>query len=379
MVASRRRAPLRAVAAAVLAVTLLGACRAGPADDAAPPPVVDLAAGSDVESVLLAETMAALLAEVGLEGRVEGFDDLAGARDALEFGVVDAMPGYTGAAWLEVLGRPDPPSDPRASFGQVRQRDLANDIEWLTPTFADEAGLDRSPADATFAIVVRAAPLVTVRPVAVDGEAGAASGTVPGGTAGATIPEGASVAPVEVDGTGQPLPPPGASASSPVVVPVVVDRVSQLASLLADAPDAALCLDGDFVRRQDGAAALFDAYAIDPGRPVVATPPAAAVEGVVAGTCVAGLATTTDGAAWAANLRPLVDDRGVFPAFVVAVQARAALRAERPEVVAAWAPLQTSLTTALLGRHNARVVAGEPVEVVAGDLAATLLARHAAG
>jgi glycine betaine/choline ABC-type transport system substrate-binding protein len=97
---------------------------------------------------------------------------------------------------------------------------------------------------------------------------------------------------------------------------------------------------------------------------------------VVAGDCIAGLTTATDGAAWAAGLRPLVDDLEVFPAFVVLPQARRDAMLERPAISGAISPMAGHLTTALLGGYNARVVAGEPVGEVAVS-AAVELARRA--
>ena len=81
---------------------------------------------------------------------------------------------------------------------------------------------------------------------------------------------------------------------------------------------------------------------------------------VASGDCIAGLATATDGAAWRAGLRPLVDDLQVFPAFVPLPQVRQDVLDERPQVRRALSPMATQLTTALLGTWNARMVSGEP-------------------
>jgi glycine betaine/choline ABC-type transport system substrate-binding protein len=94
---------------------------------------------------------------------------------------------------------------------------------------------------------------------------------------------------------------------------------------------------------------------------------------------VAGLTSATDGAAWAAGQRPLVDDLGVFPAFVVAPVLDAETAIRRPEVATALQPLTAGLTTALLGGWNARVVAGESPASVAADAVAVLRGDDASG
>ncbi len=317
----RRRPLLRAAIALLLAATAASCDPATPGSELGVP--VNVGAGPDAETQLVAHTLAALLIAEGLDGQVEVFDQLVEARRALEIGALEALPGYSGAAWLEVLDRPSPPSDAQVSVAQVRQFDLRNGIEWLAPDFSG-TGVDATPANATFALVVSTPPFV-FDPAA-----------------------------------------PDVSAPS---------TISQLASHLAEFPDAGLCIDESFARRNDGALALFDAYDINPEREIVAAAPAAAIAGVSQGACVAGLTTATDGLAWGANLRPLLDDRGVFPAFVVAVQVPSSVREERPEIIDAISPFRIHMTTALLGGHNARVIAGEPFARVGGDLAAELRRR----
>lgn len=278
-------------------------------------PAVTVGTGPDAESRLLAAVMAELLRAADIPAEVARKADSADARQALELGAVDIRPGYTGEAWLEVLGRPSPPGDPRTSFELVRDFDQRNGIVWLRPTIAREGGLDRPPANATFAFVVQG--------------------------------------------------PPSTQAD--------LRTVSQLATRLAELPEAPVCVDREFARRADGLQALFEAYRIRIDRPVLPATPEEAVELVAAGECIAGLTTATDGYAWSAGLQPLIDDLQVFPAFVVSSQVRDELRLARPEVISALGPLGHNLTTEMLGRWNARVRQGEPVETVAVDAAATIL------
>lgn len=308
----------------VLALTIAGlalaagayAVASGAQDDAPPSDeAIRVAAAPDREASLLAHVLVELLRADGIDAEVVGFADARDGQQAIELGAVDVRPGYTGEAWLESLGRAEPPGDPRASLGPVRARDERRGVVWLRPRYGE--GLDEPPANATFAFVVAGPP-------AVDAD---------------------------------------------------LRTVSQLAGRLGEQPDAQVCVDLEFGRRQDGLRAVLEAYRVRADRPFVAASPEEAVLGVVAGDCIAGLTTATDGAAWARGLRPLVDDLGVFPAFVPLPQIRAELLEERPEIRHALLPFARELTTALLGSWNARVESGTAVEHVALEAAHQLRAR----
>lgn len=279
-------------------------------DDPVP---VRVAAGPDAEATLLAHVMVALLELGGLPADVVVFTDARDSRQALELGDVDVRPGYTGEAWLEVLGRADPPGDPQASYAAVREHDEAQGIWWLRPRFAE--GIDQPPANATFTFVVQG--------------------------------------------------PPGVNAD--------LRTMSQLAARLSEQPDVPVCVDREFGTRPDGLRAVLEAYSVRSDRTFLGADPEQAVLGVAAGDCIAGLTTATDGRAWLAGQRPLVDDLRVFPAFVPLPQIRLEALEERPAIRVALGPMAAQLTTALLGEWNARVQAGEPMEEVAQDAAIELL------
>lgn len=132
------------------------------------------------------------------------------------------------------------------------------------------------------------------------------------------------------------------------------------------AESAALCADAAYLSAPAGYAYLADTYAIatDSVSTVVATEPKA-IDFVVQGECLAGLATATSGAARARGLLPLVDDQGVFPAFVAAPVVVQGGRAEAVAVVAALTALSESLDTAGLANLNALVSEGGAIEEVA--------------
>jgi osmoprotectant transport system substrate-binding protein len=278
-------------------------------------PAVRVAGGPDAEAALLANVLVAMLTGNGIDAEVVPFSSARDARQAIELGEVDLRPAYTGETWLETLGQADPPGDPRESFAAVRRHDEAEGLLWLRPRFGD--GIDEAPANATFAFVVAGPP-------AVDAD---------------------------------------------------LRTMSQLAARLSEQPDARVCVDREFGSRPDGLRAVLAAYSVRSGREYLAADPQEAVAGVLAGDCVTGLTTATDGAAWAAGLVPLEDDLRVFPAFVPLPQLRQDAVTSRPEIRTAVAPMAAQLTTALLGGWNARVLRGEPLEEVAAEAAEVLYER----
>ncbi|MBW3619892.1 MAG: hypothetical protein KY461_06570 [Actinobacteria bacterium] len=307
---------LPALLATALAVA--AACTPGGPGEPAPSPTgptIAVGTGPDAESRLLAAVMAELLVAAGIPAEVVDFADSGDARQAIELGAIDVRAAYTGEAWLEVLERADPPADPRTSFTRVQEFDERNGLVWMRPRFVPDGGISTPPANATFAFVVRGPPSI------------------------------------DAD----------------------VRTMSQLATRLAERPDEELCVDEEFAARSDGLPAVFETYRIRLDYNVLATPPQEAARLVAAGRCIAGLSTATDPQAWLLNLRPLVDDLQVFPAFVVVPQYREEVRREEPGIVPALAPLASNLTTELLGRWNARLAAGEPRALVATEAARELL------
>jgi osmoprotectant transport system substrate-binding protein len=314
LVRMRRLLPLLLV----FSLTACSAVGPGASASARGEPELDpirVASGPDAETTLLAHTMVSLLGFSGLPAEVVAFSAARDARQALELGDVDVRAGYTGETWLETLERDNPPGDPLASFLAVRDHDAEEGIVWMRPRFLE--GLDQPPANATFAFVVQG--------------------------------------------------PPSADAD--------LRTMSQLAARLAEQPEARVCVDREFGARGDGLRAVLEAYSMRSDRPFLAAGPEEAVFGVAAGDCLAGLTTATDGAAWAAGLRPLVDDLRVFPAFVLVPQLRTDVMEAHPAIRVALGPMGAQLTTALLGQWNAQLALGEPVEEVADLAARELLAR----
>jgi osmoprotectant transport system substrate-binding protein len=303
----------------VLLALLLAACSSGVGaadpDGGEVEPPVRVATASDAETRLLAHVMVDLLEREGWEVELVEFAGADDSRQALELGAVDVRLGYTGEAWLETLGRADPPGDPQESVASVHAHDLEDGIVWLRPRFED--GVDGPPANATFAFVV--------------------------------------------------MGPPGADAD--------LRTVSELATRLSEQSDARVCVDPEFGSRPDGLRAVLEAYSVRSDRPFLAASPEEAVLGVAAGDCLAGLTTATDGGAWRAGLQTLVDDLEVFPAFVPLPQVRQEVLEERPDVRQALSPLSAELTTHLLSRGNGAVAGGVGVEEAAAELSSELLRR----
>jgi len=314
----RATRPTSLLALLLLAAGLLG-CGPGEDPDAGPTsaPVL-VGAWPEPEARLLAEIAAGLVTAADGGAQVVVLADADAARRALELGDVAVLPAYTGEAWLEVLGRADPPSDPATSLARVREFDERDGLRWLSPPIGDVEDLTSPPADATFAFVVSPA----------------------------AVPAGED--------------PPG--------------TLSQLAGLLGRLERPTLCVEPGFAQRADGLAAVLQAYSVARDQvQVLGVPPADAVAGVLAGECDAGLTTATDGQVWRAGLQPLVDDLGVFPAFVPTLVVDEDALAARPSLAVELRPLVAALTTASLGGWNGRVAAGEPVTTVAEDVVEQLL------
>jgi len=316
-----RRRPRASAVLLVLVGSLVAACAAEPS--AEPAPVLRVASGSDPETALLARTVAVLVADAGIGVELVELADPRSERQAVLVGDADVHVGYSGQAWLEVLGRADPPGDPAASMAAVSAADLARGLVWLAPSEVPPVTAQAPagpPANATFALFVAGPP-------AVDAD---------------------------------------------------LRTISALALRLGERPDAALCVDPGFADRPDGLGALLAAYGVRRDRPFLAADPERAVLGVVARDCLAGLSHATDGRAWAAGLQPLVDDLRFFFAMVPAPVVRAEALVAHPGLEAALAPLR-DLSTAALGRANARVAAGAAVGTVAEDLADALRATPGTG
>lgn len=297
---------LSGLVGAALAAGVVGGC--SPTTELVDP--VRVGAGPEAESQLLAGITAALLVEAGFDVEPETFGDAAGAREALELGRVDLLPGYTGATWLEDHGRADPSGSPQTSWEEVQELDERRGLLWLRPPFGEDAPVG-APANATFAFVVQPQTGLTT--------------------------------------------------------------MSQLATRLGEEPESLVCVDAEFGRRSDGLQAVLDAYRVSYDREFVAADAGEAVAGVAEGDCLAGLTTTTDGRAWDAGLVPLVDDLQVFPAFVVSLVVREDAREKHHGLIAAVAPLVDHLTTPMLREWNGRVIAGELPELVVTDVTNQLL------
>jgi len=305
------RSAVAAVAVGAVAAALTACMGTGVVAEPTEPagPTVRVGAWPGVEPTLLGQILAGLLEAEGIDAEIVSLADPADARQALELADVDVLVGYTGAAWLEVLERSDPPGDMRTSFARVREFDEGNGITWVRPVFGRDGSFTESPVNATFAFFVQG--------------------------------------------------PPSRNA--------VIATLSDLASRLAQDESAQLCMDQDFANRPDGREALFRAYGMSLERQDIAAAPADAVLAVVNGQCLAALSTASDGAAWRVGLQPVEDDLEVFPAFVIATQVRDEARLAVPGLVPAVAPLTSQLTAELLGGWNARILNGAAPATVAAD------------
>ena len=280
-------------------------------------PALLVASGPEAEAQLLARTVAVLLVEQGIAADPLALADGRSVRQAVELGDVDVAVVYSGEEWLTSLGRPDPPADALEGLEVLAAADRPRGLVWLVPE--REAVGGGVPADATFAFFVAGPPSVHAD----------------------------------------------------------LRSLSELSLRLSEQPALTLCVDAAFARGNDGLPALLSTYSVRRDRPFIAVDPSEAVRRVRDGDCVAGLSSATDGRAWGAGLSPLADDLRFFPAFVPVPVVRAGALVAAPRVGEALRPLVDGLSTAVLGRANARVVAGEDPQAVAEALAAELVLRAA--
>lgn len=138
------------VALVLVLAVLVTACAAPPVDEGPPP--LRIAVGPDPEAALLARTAGVLAGDADVPVELLELADVRSERQAVELGDADLYVGYSGQAWLEVLGRADPPADPTAGLAVVAAADRARDLVWLVP--GGGVGLEEPPANATFALFV---------------------------------------------------------------------------------------------------------------------------------------------------------------------------------------------------------------------------------
>lgn len=155
---------------------------------------------------------------------------------------------------------------------------------------------------------------------------------------------------------------------------VLDGEAATLSWLSRSLSDQRLCADPDFIERPGGLEDLARAYAfnLDDVR-LVPSGETEAIERVASGSCYAGLATATSGAARSADLVPVADDLVVFPAFVVAPVARTRSVDAVPEIADVFATVAGLLDTARLAALNARVGEGADPELLAEELLAEAL------
>lgn len=144
----RRRSVLIGLAAALVLAGAVGAYAWQQRDPGAPVDPIRIGTGPEQETRLVAAILAELLAAEDIPSEISRFSSTGDARQGLELGAVDVLPSYTGAAWLEAHGFPNPPRDEEASFERVSELDAADGLIWLPPT----------GVNATFAFVTRGPP-----------------------------------------------------------------------------------------------------------------------------------------------------------------------------------------------------------------------------
>ncbi|MQA73981.1 MAG: glycine/betaine ABC transporter substrate-binding protein [Solirubrobacterales bacterium] len=232
-----------------------------------------------------------------------GLEGSVAARRALTSGDIDMYWEYTGTAWLSYLQNDEAITDPERQYEAVKKADLAKeDIEWLEP----------APFDNTYAIAVR-------------------------------------------EDAGEPLD--------------GVETISDLADLAQSDPDAlTFCVGPEFAQRADGLPGLLDAYGFEvPSDNISTVGDAIVYKEVGSGEqCNFGSVFATDGKIGANSLRVLEDDQRFFAVYNPALNVRAEVLEQNPQLAELFNPLAASLETEKMQEMNTAVDAeGELPEDVA--------------
>ncbi|GAU67971.1 putative ABC transporter substrate-binding protein [Streptomyces sp. NBRC 110611] len=150
-----------------------------------------------------------------------------------------------------------------------------------------------------------------------------------------------------------------------------VRTLSDLAALLRRDPGAVtLCLENEFVTRNDGLPGMARAYGMTiPAGNIRKMSAGVVYTQVVRGTaCTFGEVYTTDGRIQAMGLTVLADDRRFFPNYNAAPEMNAATMRKYPQIAALLAPVTKALDNTVARELNRKVdVDGEDPHEVAKD------------
>jgi osmoprotectant transport system substrate-binding protein len=257
------------------------------------------------EQLILGQMTIQMLEAAGAQVTDEtGTEGSVATRRALTGGETDMYWEYTGTAWLTYLGEDEAITDPEAQYEEVAAADAENQIEWLEPT----------PFDNTYALAVR-------------------------------------------EDAGEPLDD--------------VETLSDLTGLAESDPDqVTMCVGPEFADRDDGLPAVADTYGLEvPGANLSTVGDAVVYNQVATGDqCNFGSVFATDGKIGANDLRVLEDDEQAFAVYNAALNVRAEVLEQTPELAELFDPLAASLDTETMqGLNEAVDEAGERPADVARD------------
>lgn len=146
-----------------------------------------------------------------------------------------------------------------------------------------------------------------------------------------------------------------------------VHTLSDMAA--APANERTLCVDSEFVNRNDGLIPMLEAYGLTTGDVQQSVMDTGAIYAATAGgTCNFGEVFTTDGRIKSLDLQVLEDDRQFFPKYNMAAVVTDELMEEYPQIADLFGPVSERLDDETLIELNGRVdVDGEEPTDVAWD------------
>jgi osmoprotectant transport system substrate-binding protein len=135
-----------------------------------------------------------------------------------------------------------------------------------------------------------------------------------------------------------------------------ISTLSDMAAYYTSGGDGTVCVDAEYLNRDDGLPGMLETYGFQLPTPAVVQQTGVIYESTQdPNTCRFGLVFTTDARAAANNLRVLADDRTYHPLYNAAVTMRGEAFDQNPDVAAVFEPIAALLNDESMLELNSRL------------------------